>query len=370
MDTIVTAMNDLGQAFEHFKQDQENKLNLLERKALQRNRYDTLNEKGRDNPSMNAFKTYLRKGDDRPLLEITQKALSSVDEDGGYLIPQVVESRLHQHVEDYSPIRRLSNVVTISSRSLELLLDQRGPDAGWVQETQARDETETPQLRKVTIPAHELYAKPKVTERLLSDTVTSVEDWLAQSVAKKMAQIENHAFIYGDGNHKPTGFLSYETVIHADMEWGKLEHILTGADNNFVDDSAPDKLLETMGSLKSIYLKDAVWVMSRPAFIKIQQQRDGEGKFIINPGHIHERRPLLFGYPVEIVEDMPGFVPGTACAVAFGNFKEAYQIVEHEGTHILRDPYSSKPFVEFYTTRRVGGDVINFDAIKILKFQA
>lgn len=372
MDLVMSAVNELGQAFEQFKENHKQKMETLERASLRSQRFETLATgcSPMEDITLKSFRNYLAKGDEQYLQTLTTKALSTNGEDGGYFIPRTLEARLQQKVEDYSPIRRLANVMTISSNSLELLLEKKGPEAGWAQEEAERPATNTPQLHKVKIIAHELYARPRATERLLADASHSVEEWLTYTVAKKLAQMENYAFIHGDGNSKPKGFLDYETVSADAWEWGKLEHILTGENQQFVDQTGMDKLLETVGALKSIYLKEAVWVMSRAALLSLQKLRDGDGTYILEPGNTRESRSILLGYPVEILEDMPGFGDANKCSIVFGNFKEAYQIVEHPGIQILRDPYSSKPLIEFYTTKRVGGGVVNFEALKVLKFSS
>lgn len=373
MKDLIRAVNDLSRCFQIFKDEQATKFQTLEKKAMSYNRWESPSvcEKQDTPPDVQAFQAYVRKGDERMMAALTQKALStSVGEEGGYFIPQVLETRLNQQVEEWSPLRRLSNVIQISTSALEMLMDRTGPEAGWAQEAGARDETASPTLYKIKIPVHELYAKPRVTEKLLSDSLTSIEDWLALCVAKKLAQMENYAFIRGDGQNKPKGFLEYESVTANAWEWGKLEHIKTGVAGAFGEnEQGADLLLELMGSLKPVYLKDAVWLMSRSAYVAVQKLKDREGRYVIHPGTSLEQRPLLFGYPVEISEDMPALAPGVASkSIVFGNFKEGYQVVEHQGTQMLRDPYSAKPFVEFYTVKRVGGDVVNFDALKILTF--
>jgi HK97 family phage major capsid protein len=374
MNDLIHSINDLSDSFQDFKEKQETRFNRLEKKTMHYKRWESLNKGSCENTeAFQAFQSYIRKGDDTDLINLTQKSLSStVGEEGGYFIPQILQTRLEQQVEEWSPMRRLSNLIQISSSALELLMDRTGPDAGWVQETDARNETKAPTLYKVKIPVHELYAKPRVTEKLLSDSLTSVEDWLAQVVAKKLAQMENHAFIHGDGQNKPKGFLSYEVTTKDAWQWGKLEGITSGADGAFEEGAkGVDTLLDLMASLKPVYLKNAVWFMSRSAFVAAQKLKDADGRYILHPGTSQDQRPMIFGYPVEISEDMPALTSGQASkSVAFGNFKEAYQIVEHQGTQMLRDPYSTKPFVEFYTVKRIGGDVINFEALKILSFKA
>lgn len=316
-----------------------------------------------------AFTSYLTKGDSTELNTLETKSLSAGSEaNGGYFIPEEIGGHIRKRLSDYSVMRRISNILYISTQSLDLLVDKKDPGAGWVAETGNRDETDTPELAKIKIPVHEIYARPRATQKLLEDAQINVEDWLVSRVVTRMAQMENNAFIHGDGNGKPKGFLAYETVEKSAFQWGKLEHIKTGSTAGFTGDSA-DILIDLTGSLKTEYLPGATWLMSRSAYMAVQKLKDKNGNYIWQPSLQENSRSTLLGYPVEISEDMPELSEkNPAKAIAFGNFKAGYQIVDRRATEVLRDPYTSKPYVEFYTTRRVGGDVIDFDAIKILNF--
>jgi HK97 family phage major capsid protein len=220
-------------------------------------------------------------------------------------------------------------------------------------------------LAKIRIPVHEIYAKSRATQKLLDDAKIDVESWLASKVATAMLVKENHAFINGDGNGKPRGLLSYPTVAGDDVEWGKLEHVLSGEDGAFIDG---DVLIDVSSRLKPGYLDGAVWLMSRTAQMAVRKLKDKvTGSYLWQPALLSGAPNTLLGHPVVVADDMPAFAKGSL-SVAFGNFQHAYQIVDHSGMHVLRDPYSAKPYVEFYTTRRVGGDVVNFEAVKLIKF--
>lgn len=329
-----------------------------------------LSEMGRDHKK--AFLSYVRKGDESAVMGLQLKSLSTtVDGDGGFLIPQVLMSQLGQKMENLSPIREIANVIPISSSALELLIDHAGGDVAWVEESAARAETDTPTLDKKRIPVHELYAKPRATQKLLDDTAVNVESWLIEKVSTRMAQLENRAFILGDGQNKPTGFLNYASNVAARRARGELEHFLSGADGAFAGDDRGGLLIDTMTALRPEYQRGAVWVMSRSAHSTIRKMRDANGQFLWQPGLGEDARPTLLGYPVVLSEDMPALAAGTASkSIVFGNFKEAYVIVDRHDMRILRDPYSAKPHVEFYTTKRVGGDVVNLDALKIINFSA
>ena len=313
-----------------------------------------------------AFKNYVRKGDD----SLLQKSLSTEsDAQGGYLVPTKIEERLTRQLEISSPLRRLSSTLTISTSAVEMLLDRNGAEVGWTQEIGDRNETGTPQLMKIRIPVHELYAKNRATQKLLDDSEVDIEAWLSSRVANKMSQMENVAFVLGDGNNKPRGFLTYPTAAKADVEWGQLEALKTGVQGDFAEGNQIDILVDTINALSPLYQKGAVWLMSPSALAAVRKLKDHNQQSLWQPALGEASPATLLGYPVEVVEEMPALVAGTASnAIVFGNFKEAYQIVDHTGTHVLRDPYSSKPYVEFYTTKRVGGDVVNFEAIKVISF--
>lgn len=202
--------------------------------------------------------------------------------------------------------------------------------------------------------------------------MVNVEEWLSQKISQKMAAMENAAFIAGDGDLKPKGILAYETVDKANWEWGKLEETKTGVDGNLDPDVAVETLLVLFHSLKTPYLPGASWLMSRTAQVTLRTLKDpGSHQYLWQPPLGGMSNPTLLGYPIVVCDDMPSLTPDTASkSIIFGNFKEAYQIVDRTGTRVLRDPYSAKPYVEFYVTRRVGGAVLNFEALKVLNFTA
>lgn len=186
-----------------------------------------------------------------------------------------------------------------------------------------------------------------------------------------MAQVENQAFLRGDGKNKPRGFLNYPTVKRENLEWGKIEHVLTGKDGAFSERDPADILIEAIYAMKSEYQRGAVWLMSASAHASVRRLKDKNGLYLWQPGISLDTGPTLMGHKVVIIDDMPVLNPGEASdSIVFANLKEGYQIVDRMGTRVLRDPFSAKPYVEFYTTKRVGGDVINFDAFKVIKFAA
>jgi len=319
-------------------------------------------------PARDAFDTYLRKGGN---LSWTQsKSLrAGVLSEGGYLVPHGVSERIHSLLTEESFFRKIATVTSVSTDGLELLLDRGDGGVGWADETDVREETPTPELAQIRIPVHELYARPRATQRLLDDAFLDVESWLAQKVAAQMSHMEGAAFMGGDGEGKPKGFLSYERA-QGVFEWGKIESLRTGRGGDFPLENPADCLVDLFYRLKPAYLKDAVWLMSRSAQTAVRKLKDANGLYFLwQPNLSQEALPTLLGYPVYVTDHMPALHLGTeAPAIAFGNFKHAYHVVDRQGLHVLRDPYSAKPYVEFYTTKRLGGDVVNFEALKILEF--
>ncbi|MBA4749555.1 MAG: phage major capsid protein [Alphaproteobacteria bacterium] len=378
MDKVVSSVQELTKSFESFKQAQQARVTQLEKRFLSGARpgLSWEAEAGASEETVahkQAFQAYLRKGDDKALLSLScTKSLSAgSDVDGGYLVPQVLSENLRRDLQGLSSIRQLASVMTVSASAVEILLSQTGEEAGWVSETADRAETGTPKLVKKRIAVNELYARPRATQKLLEDSLIDVEAWLSQKIARRMAQLENAAFINGDGQQKPKGFLAYASALKADLGADTFEHMKTGADGAFADENGADVLMRTMEALDPQYAKEAVWVMSASAHGAIRRLKDQNGQFLWNPALSQGAPETLLGYPVVIVEGMPELVSGTAStSIVFGNFKEAYQIVDRAGTYVLRDPYSAKPYVEFYTVRRVGGDVLNFNALKMVRFQA
>lgn len=322
------------------------------------------------NEHKSAFLSYVTKGDESHLMRMESKSLTAgSDPDGGYLIPETLYFDIEKGLKQSSTLRRLSRVIQISTDAVEFLVSEGDAEAGWVSETDARGETTTPKLKKIKIPVHELYAKPRATQKLLDDAKVDVENWLSQKIAARMTQLENQAFIYGDGNNKPKGILSYEVDFDGPNA-GKIQGFKTGKTGGFADArAAGDILIDMVTAMKPEMLNDCVWLMSRSAHGLIRKLKDNNGNYLWQPGIENDARPRLLGYPVEISDDMPGLNKDEASlSVLFGNFKEGYQVVDRAGIRVLRDPFSVKPYVEFYTTCRIGGDVVNHNAFKVLSF--
>lgn len=305
------------------------------------------------------FNQFLRKGQDMGLRELEGKAMSTLsDPDGGYMVAVPMSDRIVQYIFESTPMRELAGQVSISTRAYPGMYDNDEADAGWVGETESRPETKTPQLGQFEIPVHEIYAKPKITQTLLDDNAFDVESWLARKVGAKFSRKQNTAFIVGDGMKKPRGILTYP----AGSNHKQIEQVVSGNAAALTGDG----IILLVGSLKEAYLSNASFLMKRSTLTQIRTLKDGQGNYLWQPNYQLGLAQTLVGYPIRTGEDMPAVASGSL-PVAFGDFREAYLIVDRQGVRVLRDPYSSKPFVEFYHTARVGGDVVNFEALKLQK---
>jgi HK97 family phage major capsid protein len=306
---------------------------------------------------------YLRKGHTHALEE---KALSAgSNPEGGYLVPQVLEGRIRSVARDSSNIRTIADVQSITGGSLDIFLDPDDIGSAWVGEMGARPETTAPNLKRITIPVHEIYAMPKATQTLLDDSAVNIEEWVSTRVADVLGRQENAAFVNGNGVAKPRGFLTYTTVAEASWAWEKIGYIATGQ-ATFDAASPADDLIDLVYSLKTEYRANASWVMNSATAGIVRKMKDAEERYIWQQSLAAGQPNLLLGFPVVMAEDMPDLGDGNF-PIAFGDFRRGYTIVDRIGIRVLRDPYSNKPFILFYTTKRVGGGVTDFNAIKLLK---
>lgn len=316
-----------------------------------------------------AFDRFFRKGDAAANireLEVKAKLTTQSDPDGGFLVPEQTEATIDRVLGTVSVMRQLARVITISGDTYKKLVNQGGAGAGWVGEEQARSETATPTLREIAINTKELYANPAATQTLLDDGRVDIATWLADEVSIEFAEQEGGAFVVGDGVLKPRGLLSYTNVANGSYAWGGLGFIASGAAAAFASSNPTDALISLYYSLKSGYRNGASWLMSDAVMEAVRKFKDGQGNYIwAQPGVAGEVATIL-GKPVYNDDNMPALA-ANAFPVAFGNFQRGYTIVDRFGVRVLRDPYTNKPFVHFYTTKRVGGAVTNFEAIKLLK---
>jgi HK97 family phage major capsid protein len=325
---------------------------------------------------LNTFNTYLRKGDKGSGV---QNALSvGSDPEGGYFVPATMSANIVKRIFETSEMRGIASVVSIGTDALEYPLDtNEGTSGGWVAEKQTRSETNTPEVGTGRIPVHEQYAEPKVTQKLLDDAQINIESWLVDKTVDKMVRTENAAFITGDGVGKPRGFLDYKTTALTTKDssrvWGKLQYKATGVSGGFGGTGSPTQhdvnaLIDLIHAMKPQYRAGSGWVANRLTLAEARKLKDADGNYLWQMGNIQVGQPAtLLGFGISEMEDMPD-IAADSYSMAFANFREGYQIVDRQGVRLLRDPFTAKPFVKFYITKRVGGDVTNFDAIKLLKF--
>ncbi len=391
---ITDQVNALGNAWEQYKQVNENRLREIERKgnadplymehlsrigdsldnyksrldrietAYSRPAYETSLSADSQMPHQSeyrkAFCNYLRKGLDAGLEAFQSKALSiGSDPDGGYMVAPSISSKIVEAIYETSPMRQLASVEIISSDSLELLDDHDQAAAGWTAETASVSDTATPQIAKRSIPVHQLYAQPKATQKLIDDAAVDIEAWLAAKVADIFARKENTAFVSGNGVGQPRGILTYASG----TAWGKIEQVNSGTSAQVTADG----LIKVYYALKDAYARRASFLMNRSVVQAVRLLKEATtNQYLWQPGLAAGAPDTLLGVPLFMAVDMP-VAAANSLSVAVADFQSAYQIVDRTGIQVLRDPFTDKPFVKFYTTKRVGGDVVNFDAIKLMK---
>ena len=393
---VGQAFDEFMTAFDAFKQANDERLGEIERRmsadAVTVDKVERINraldeltlksrrpQLGADTPDAApahrrehkaAFESYVRKGETGTLASLEAKSLSAgSDADGGYLVPDETEAEIGRLLSEASPIRAIAGVRQVTAAVYKKPFAITGPQTGWVGETAARPETTAPTLAEMQFPAMELYAMPAATQTLLDDAAVSIDQWIAEEVQAAFAEQEGTAFVTGDGSNKPRGFLDYTKVADASWSWGNLGYVATGAAGAFPASDPSDVLIDLVYTLKAGYRQNANWVMNRKTQAEVRKLKDADGNYLWQPAATADGRASLIGFPVTEAEDMPDIGAG-AFAVAFGDFRRGYLIVDRIGVRILRDPYSAKPYVLFYTTKRVGGGVQNFEAIKLLKFAA
>lgn len=315
-----------------------------------------------------AQNAYLRKGD-QLLTPDEAKALSvGSDPDGGYVVDPDTSGRIVRKIFETSPVRQYASVQVISTDALEGLRDLDEASFGWVGETSSRAETGTPQLQKWRIPVHEMYAEPRATQKLVDDAAIDMEAWLADKVSDKFARAENAAFVNGTGTDQPRGFLTYPAGTDNP---GQIQQLKTGVNGDFAaDPDGGDRLIDMIHAIKSPYRANGVFAMNRTTLGGVRLLKDSQGRMLWQPSLAAGMPSTLLGYPVANFEDMPSYTTTGALGIGFADFAELYQIVDRLGVRVLRDPYTAKPYIKYYTTKRVGGDVSNFEAGVFLKFAA
>ena len=314
-----------------------------------------------------AFDRYIKTGE-TPGLLLEAKGLSEgVATAGGYVAPAELERQILRRLAASSPMRDICQVRTIGSGTFRKPVSTAGLAASWVAETATRPETTPPTLDVIDFPAGELYASPAATQALLDDAYVNIDEWLAEEVQDAFAAQETSAFIAGDGVNKPKGLLAYTAAPDATATWGQVGYLATGVAGAWPASNPTDKLIDLIYATKTQYRQNGRFVLNRRTVSAVRKFKDAQGNYIWNAALQPGQSASLLGYPVTEIEAMPD-VAANSMAIAFGDFEKGYLIVDRAGVRVLRDPYSAKPHVLFYTTKRVGGGVQNFDAIKLLKF--
>lgn len=386
------ALGEVLAAFEAFKDANDARLDEIERRASadvlleekvaridaaltrQKSALDRL-LLDRDRPALDgetgtadraAWQDYMRRGETAGLAE-AKAASAGSNPDGGYVVPADTEARIDRLLAEASPIRAIATVRQTSASTFRKPVSKGGAASGWVAETAARPETGSPTLDLLDFPCAEIYAMPAATQPLLDDAMVDIEQWLAEEVRDVFAVQEGAAFVSGDGANKPRGFLDYAKAAEGSQAWGELGYVATGTDGGFDADDPADALIDLVYAPKTGYRARGRFVMNRQTVSAVRRFKDADGNYLWQPSLSEAGTSTLLGYPVTEAEDMPD-IGSNAYAIAFGDFGKGYLVVDRQGVEVLRDPYSAKPYVLFYTTKRVGGGVQDFEAIKLLKF--
>ena len=357
-DDISRSLTDMGQ-----------RIDTIDRKSVDLRRPALATAASEELPHRKAISAYVRNGDDDALrvLDVEAKGIYSVTGDGGFLVDPGTADTIQVVLRSGASIRAISRIVNVESSSYDVLVDNGDIGSDWTEEGTTFTETSAASVERVSIPLHELSAAPQATQRLLDDAAFDVEAWLAERVAERFLRAESEAFVSGTGVNQPTGFLTKPKVANVSWSWGNIGYIATGNDGDFDPNNPADALVDLVYAVNAEYRSGSVFIMNSRTAGEVRKMKDNQGRFLWMEGLQAEQPPLLIGYPALIVEEMPDI--GTdAHAIAFGNFQQGYTIAERPDLRILRDPYSSRPNVTFFATKRVGGDVTDYAAIKTLKF--
>ncbi len=338
-----------------------------QRPALSGAKAETVREPG--------MAAYLRRGVTAGLETKSFTETTSSGADGGYAVPLQIDATIQATLRDISPIRRIANVVQVGTSNYRRLLTLNNVQSGWVAENDTTQMAATNTVKFATIapPMGELYANPSATQAMLDDSFFDLEGWLAQEIAREFARAEGAAFVSGSGVNRPLGFLTSpaSTAPDSTRPIGTLQYIATGVAGAFPTQTTTvfpqDMIINLIHSLRPAYRQNASFVMNTQTLSVIRRMKDNYGGFSWTPSMVSGQPDMLFGYPVIDCEDMPTIAPGSF-SIAFGDFKAGYIIADRVDTRILRDPFTNKPFVNFYATKRVSGSVANSEAIKLLKF--
>jgi HK97 family phage major capsid protein len=388
--SATNSYDDVFTAFEAFKDANDERLEQIEKRfsadvittekverinktldeLLLKSRRPVLGADAKTEPTEHkrAFDTYVRKGETNGLAAIESKAMSvGSGQDGGYLVPAEVEAAIGRLLSKASPMRSIADVRQVSATIYKKPFNTTGASAGWIGEATARPQTNSATLSELQFPTMELYAMPAATQALLDDSIVNLDEWIAREVETVFAEQETDAFLNGDGITRPKGLLSYPKVAQSAWTWGNTGYIPTGVAGAFAATNPTDKVVDLIYALKASYRQNARFMLSRATQAAVRKFKDAQGNYLWQPAATADGNAMLLNFPVVESEYMPDIATDTF-SMAFGDFKRGYLIVDRVGVRILRDPYSTKPYVLFYTTKRVGGGMQDFDAIKLMKF--
>ncbi|WP_181953501.1 phage major capsid protein [Paracoccus luteus] len=347
-------------------QAQDKRMTMLDRKTAFRVRSPLATGAEIEAPHQKAIAAYLRRGDDSGLrtLALEEKGLASTT-DGAYLAGPTISEGVQAVLRGTGSLRAIANVVQVESASFDVLMDKTDIGSGWANEVAAAAETDSPQIEKISIPLHELAAMPKATQRLLDDASFDLEGWLAERIAERFARAEANAFLLGNGIEKPRGLLAHPSGPNATAADSVIGIINSGAAGDFPPSAPANALIDLVYALAAPYRANATFVMNSRVAGMVRKLRDGDGRYLWADSLTGGEPARLLGYPVLICEDMPN-PSNQSKSIAFGDFRKGYTIAERSELRILRDPFSAKPHVLFYASKRIGGSVVDARAIKLL----
>lgn len=370
METALSRMPAPGQGNEDEALAVKHAIEFFETKQASKGSLNWADRPTADNIDLDGYKAweqnfegYLRV-DENGLGETERKSLTvGRNPNGGYFVPTAMSSRIIQKIWESNQLRQLATVETISTESLDVRIDREEADCDWAGEETATGDTGTPGVGLQNIPVHELRAKPKISQQMLEDASVDVEAWLANKVAEKMSRKEANAFVVGNGIKKPRGILTYPDG--TGDQRGTVKQHITGAATGVTSDA----IVSLPYQLKTAYMANGTWLMNRLTVLAVMLLKDNDNQYLWRPGLAEGRPSTLGGHAISMADDMP-ILAANSLSIAFGDFRRAYTVVDRLGLTTLRDPFSAKPFVEYYTRKRVGGDVTDFEAYALLRTEA
>ena len=365
---VKEVIEKIGDDFSKFKATHEDRLSKLETATARKAKFGgDVNGGGEYGPESKAVSDWLN-GQGMDI-----KALSVAEDGQGVTVRSDWSDRIFKKIRETTPVRQVANVMSTNSNELEVLVDRGEPDSAWVAETATRDATDASFLSRQKIAVHEHYTYPSVTQQLLEDSQIDLEAWLLDKIGTRFSRQENEGFITGDGNGKPRGMLDYGTIPNGDFEWGndpaayQIGAIYTGVAGDFPADDPDNVLYDVVDGLKSDYQANARWMMSRATMNLVRKLKDSDGRALLQMSLADGRPNTILGFPVVIAEDMPDPADGSI-SMLFGDFSEAYTVLDRIGISVLTDPYTSPGWRKWYVRKRVGGALTNPEAVKAVVF--